>query len=290
MPKQLKGYVTKVDKSAEGTLEVAVATDFSVDRQGDRIDPEGWDLKDFIKNPVLLFAHNYHDEPIGTVTNLRKEGDRLLFTPKFAIDISEKAKRIYNLYKEGVMNAFSVGFIPREWHDEQTEDGYIRTFTRTELLEISAVPVPANANALVIARSKGLELEYEGEKLVGDELARPEDEPKPSEDDKPEESAGEEDAPDDASGDDKPSEEPEAEPEKGLKEDVAELKESVKQIQEHIAGKAGTDMEDDKKSSEEKVENQNDEVATLAKRVLQQVDKSVGLALRDLKKLNKPKK
>ncbi len=60
---------------------------------------------------------------------------------------------IYQLYLGGFMNAVSVGFMPDErvWSDEQ---GGIKFLTQ-ELLEFSTVPVPANPNALQIARSTG---------------------------------------------------------------------------------------------------------------------------------------
>lgn len=159
MKKFAKGYVEKIDNEA-GTLAVAVASDGSVDRDDERIAPEGWDFTNFLKNPVLLWAHNYREEPLGKVISIAREGPRLLFQPQFAVGISEMAKRIFEYYKAGVLNAFSVGFIPREWKDEAGPSGeQVRTFTKTELLEISCVPVPANPNALVLARSKGIDID-----------------------------------------------------------------------------------------------------------------------------------
>lgn len=151
--KYLKAYVTKADKDS-GMLSVAIATDNSVDRDGERIDPAGWDFSNFIKNPVLIWAHDYRREPVGKCLDIRKDGNRILFTPQFAINVSEFAKTVFGLYLDGFMNAFSVGFIPKEWTDEQLPSGQIiRTFTKCELLEISAVPVPANPAAVVLARA-----------------------------------------------------------------------------------------------------------------------------------------
>jgi len=144
LKKYLRGYVEKINES-EGILDVAIATDSSVDRDGESIDSDGWDFKSFKKNPVLLWAHNYREAPIGKVLDLRKDGDKILFRPQFAINISERAKEAFKFYKEGFLNAFSVGFIPKEKEGEK--------ILKAELLEISAVPVPANPNALVSARS-----------------------------------------------------------------------------------------------------------------------------------------
>lgn len=161
MPQFLKGYVEKIENVKDGTLSVAIATDSSVDRDGESIDPSGWDFNNFLKNPVLLWAHDYREMPIGKVTDITRDGDRVLFRPQFAIDENPKAKIIFDLFKKGFLNAFSVGFVPREWKDSQGPDGRtVRTFTQTELLEISAVPVPANANAVVLARSYAQEKGY----------------------------------------------------------------------------------------------------------------------------------
>ena len=60
----------------------------------------------------------------------------------------------FEMYKQGFLNAFSIGFIPKEYTDRNNADGSTtRVFTKSELLEISAVPVPANPNALVLARA-----------------------------------------------------------------------------------------------------------------------------------------
>lgn len=153
MKKYLKALVEKVEKAEEGILSVAVATDESVDRDGERIAADAWDFTNFLKNPVLLWAHDYRAEPVGKILELTRAGAKTLFKPQFAIGITERAKQIFQFYQEGYLNAFSVGFIPREWKDEDLPGGKrVRTFTKVELLEISAVPVPSNPNALVLAR------------------------------------------------------------------------------------------------------------------------------------------
>lgn len=156
--KFLKGLVEEVNEK-EGTLSVAVATDTSVDRDGEIVDPAGLDLTNFLKNPVLLYAHDYRSDPIGKVISIKREGSRILFTPEFAVGISERAKQYFELCKQGFLNAFSIGFIPKEWADRDDGTGNrTRVFTKSELLEISLVPVPANPNALILARTyKGFE-------------------------------------------------------------------------------------------------------------------------------------
>jgi HK97 family phage prohead protease len=148
-----KGYVEK-SEDKEGLLDVSVASSNVADRDGEIINQDGWDLKNFKKNPQLLWAHNVREvrPPIGKVTRIWFDGEGKSKVMKFKamFDMADQfAADIYRKIKEGFLNAFSVGFMPLE------KDG--NTYTKTELLEISVVPVPANPSALVEIRSKGIE-------------------------------------------------------------------------------------------------------------------------------------
>ena len=66
---------------------------------------------------------------------------------------TELGEQYWSLYRDGHMKAFSIGFIPIEFRDEKDENlGWIRTYTKIELLEVSAVPVPSNRQALAKAK------------------------------------------------------------------------------------------------------------------------------------------
>jgi HK97 family phage prohead protease len=152
-----KGYS---DESVEeGVINASVASTSIVDRMGEIIDQDGWDLKNFKKNPALLWGHNIREEkpPIGRVEKIWFEGEgknkRLMF--KAVFDMADNfAAEVWRKFKDGFLNAFSVGFLPVE------REG--NTYTKSELLEISAVSVPANPQALVQLRSMGFEtLEWE---------------------------------------------------------------------------------------------------------------------------------
>lgn len=138
---KIKGFLERKDNEIVG-----IASSESGDRDGEIIRQEGWDLKNFEMNPVLLASHNYHEFPIGRVTELKIEGGRLYFKAIFS-EATQKAREAYAMVKEGVLNTFSVGFIPRQY---DANDSSI--ITRAELLEISLVSVPANAEAIVIAK------------------------------------------------------------------------------------------------------------------------------------------
>jgi HK97 family phage prohead protease len=122
---------------------------------GDVINPQGWDTKNFLKNPVALFAHDSSSPPIGRVRRTYVSGDRFMGDIEFAArETYEFADTIYRLVIDGFIRACSVGFMPIEWQwaEEKSRPGGI-DFERQELLEISVVPVPANANALIEARA-----------------------------------------------------------------------------------------------------------------------------------------
>lgn len=138
-----------IEKSADGEIQMAVFSDASVDRYQEIIDPNGWQLDNFKRNPVLLWAHDAHFTvsvpAIGTIENLHvDENGRLIGKPVFDTE-DEFAMKIYKKMKKGIIRAFSVGFLPHEW------DGNV--YTRSELLEISVVNVPANPNALTQIKS-----------------------------------------------------------------------------------------------------------------------------------------
>lgn len=135
-----------------------VFSDASVDRMGDTIAPEGWDTSAFEKNPVALWAHDSSAPPIGRASNLAVENGQL----KGDIDFAEMetyafADTIYRLVCGKFIKAVSVGFIPLEYSFVEDKDRpWGIDFKRQELLEISVVPVPANANALAEADRKSV--------------------------------------------------------------------------------------------------------------------------------------
>jgi len=139
--KEIKAFV---EKTSDGKL-VAIASTETKDRMGDVIKASGWKLNNYKKNPVLLFAHKYNEPPIGIAKNIRIEENKLVFEPVFH-GITQLSREIKEMYtsEPPIMRAFSVGFIPLK-----TAENNPHIIEQAELLEISAVPVPANAEALV---------------------------------------------------------------------------------------------------------------------------------------------
>lgn len=192
MPQKLlhtKGLVHKVKEDEEGVLEAAIATAEVLDRMGEVVKIDGLSLKNFKDNPILLWAHNAgfteSRPPIGKVTKLWVEGvkkKKLMFAIKFDMN-DDFAAMIWNKFKGGFLNAFSIGFQPLERIDN--------TYTKSELLEISAVPVPANPEALAVLRSAGMEtMEFKDIAPAPDPLDNPN--PQPVQDEEDEEDAEDE--------------------------------------------------------------------------------------------------
>ena len=153
--KQFTVEVKEVDEE-ERTIEVIASTK-ARDRDNDTINPEGWDLSDYEKNPVILWAHDYSKPPIGkAIANWIQDGQlrqKIQFAPKEANPFAEQ---VYQLYKGGYLSAVSVGFDPVDWDWSDEEEGNI-DFEQQVLLETSAVPVPANPEALMVAGKQGVD-------------------------------------------------------------------------------------------------------------------------------------
>ena len=159
-----KGQTSKKDisVSTEDIGERSVLFTISkevVDRDGDILRASGVDFSNYMKNPVFLSFHNSREFPLGKVTKFWVEGNEVKAIVYFPTleelstdpnNASEKAKLVdftYHCYKTGMLNAVSVGFIPLEWIE--TENGY--DILKWELLEFSAVAVPANQDAIAQA-------------------------------------------------------------------------------------------------------------------------------------------
>ncbi len=137
----------------------AVASTEAVDRQGDSISAGGWDLGNFLKNPVIPWAHDYSRPPVAKALAVKVEGGRLLFKAQFpAREEYAFADTIFKLYKGGYLRAFSVGFAPIEsaaaTHSINGRNISGTRYLRQELYEISCVTLPANPQALVAAGLK----------------------------------------------------------------------------------------------------------------------------------------
>lgn len=131
-----------------------VMSDATVDRFGDVIDQAGWDLRNFNANPIALFAHDSRFI-VGKWVNVRVEGGKLRGRLELlGAHVSERLRELHAAVSAGILRAVSVGFKPLA-EPELIKDGGFR-FTKQELVECSLVSIPANPNALQVARGLNL--------------------------------------------------------------------------------------------------------------------------------------
>ena len=129
-----------------------VLSTFDLDRYGERIDPQGWDFKQYMENPIVEWAHRYDIPAIGKIEGLTIDEAGLhglvYFNDKsfdfFGWSIGQRVKA-------GVIRAGSVGFRVMEIEipsKADSVDGTSLILRKQELLEFSICNVPANPWAL----------------------------------------------------------------------------------------------------------------------------------------------
>ena len=153
-------FQTKAEELEERTVRFKISSEV-VDRDGDVLIAKGCDFENFKKNPQFLGFHNQHDYPLGIPKNWGVEGKSVYCDVYFPTiqelssnpaEASEKAKLVdftYHCYKTGMLNAVSVGFIAKDIVPNKETGGFI--INEWELLEFSAVAVPANQEAIAQA-------------------------------------------------------------------------------------------------------------------------------------------
>lgn len=123
----------------------AIASTEATDRHGEIVKQDGWDLKNFKQNPILLYMHD-HTKPLGKATRVwieKASGNTKLMFKGMISTATDYGRAAKQLMDEGILNTFSVGFRINEM------DG--NTITKAELHEISLVSVPANPEARRLA-------------------------------------------------------------------------------------------------------------------------------------------
>lgn len=133
-----------------------VASTAGIARDGLVIEADAWQLDNYQRSPVVLWSHDYLGTrpPIGRAEDVRVADGKLLCNIRFdtadpfAADIERK-------YREGFLNAVSVGWDTVEMAVSQQGNEPPRV-TKAELLDISAVNVPGDPNALMERQKRAL--------------------------------------------------------------------------------------------------------------------------------------
>lgn len=184
---EIKGAVAERKHDDGRTIYRAVATSDALDRYGDIVLSAGADLRNYTgknANPVLLGIHDYNEVTIGHVLSMEiRERD---IVAEFVFAKDDIGQKYETRYQDGDMRAFSIGFRAMSggviqlwtwWDDEpdikeitiEMPDGSEKTisfkgmeqvpyriFKQWEMMELSAVPVPANPEALLMKQAEGI--------------------------------------------------------------------------------------------------------------------------------------
>lgn len=133
-----------------------VLTDESVNGYRYRVLTSGISREQFLRNPVMLYSHEYGLLPIGTWENVREEGGRLLADAKFdegdsfALEVKRKVEK-------GILRCCSIGFniLAVDESEEMKLPGQeLPTVTKAELLECSICAIGANRNAMRLSEGE----------------------------------------------------------------------------------------------------------------------------------------
>ena len=123
---------------------------FDLDRDEERIDPAGWELDNYLKNPVILWSHDTRIPAIGFSEKVGVKdgslGGNIIFNER---SVDPFGWGIGMRVATGVIRAGSVGFMIKrvELSEEGGKENLI--FRNQELLEFSVCNVPSNPFALV---------------------------------------------------------------------------------------------------------------------------------------------
>lgn len=95
-----------------------------------------------VEDVKIYYGHQHDDLPIGRVVEGRDTEAGFEIVAKLTKGV-QRAEETLALMRDGVLNRFSVGFVPVE----QTRDGNVVTRTLVDLKEVSVVAFPAYAGA-----------------------------------------------------------------------------------------------------------------------------------------------
>lgn len=95
-----------------------------------------------VEGVKIFYGHQHDDLPIGKVLEGRDTDEGFEIVAKLTKGV-QRADEALALMRDGVLNRFSVGFVPIE----QTRDGNVITRTLVDLKEVSVVAFPAYSAA-----------------------------------------------------------------------------------------------------------------------------------------------
>lgn len=157
-------------READGGRVAAIIATPNIARDGARIEPGGWNVENFGRNPVVLFNHEdlggsaFGSHTAGSVPVIARStlptvgDDQMLRAEAFDFRATPLAQDVLSAARSGHITSTSVRWLPLEHHIEEVrvDDGEdagempIVVFDRSELLEWSFVVIPADVGAMIM--------------------------------------------------------------------------------------------------------------------------------------------
>lgn len=123
-----------------------------VDRDKDRVMPAGARLDDYLRNPIVMFGHNYRDvwSTVGRTTKLEVSPEGIVadFELRPAANEHDPQHIVRLLWDGEWIRTASIGFMPGK---SKPNDVGGTDYEEWGLLEWSLVPIPSNQDALRLA-------------------------------------------------------------------------------------------------------------------------------------------
>lgn len=153
--------VKQVDED-ERSVKSTITTD-GVDRDMEVVVTDGLDFGDYEKNPVVLFMHD-PASVVGRAAWVRQQKGEVIAKTIYAK--TDLANEVWTLISGGFLRGKSIGMdmasmvrreaTPQDFKGSPKWTGARTIIERAKVLEYSDVSIPANADALNEARTKGL--------------------------------------------------------------------------------------------------------------------------------------
>jgi HK97 family phage major capsid protein/HK97 family phage prohead protease len=125
-----------------------IASTVTTDRMDDIVEPRGA----IFNLPIPFLWQHDSDCPVGQVIAAKVSDTQISVTCQFAqvdapASLQDDLDRAWSMVKSGLVRGLSIGFNPIE--TAQIEGSWGRRYLKWELLELSAVTIPANAEATI---------------------------------------------------------------------------------------------------------------------------------------------
>ncbi|AZI53896.1 caudovirus prohead protease [Epilithonimonas vandammei] len=134
----------------------------------------GIDTRRFSQNPVILADHwNWTGSVLGTWEDMQTASGQLSGTPKFDTKTYEELVR---QVESGTLKGCSMGILFDEADFIKKENGDL-VLTKCELMEVSIVAVPSNANSIALYHQNGNRMSESEVKTLCLSLGNPQENP-----------------------------------------------------------------------------------------------------------------